>query len=137
MSTVKQMLGAAAITGILLATVACGGEKADPKPSSDPMQAFQECLKQHGVTMPDRGGQRPEGMRSGRPEGAPSGRPSGMPSGRPEGMPSGRPEGAPSGRPSGMPSMSAEQQEAMQACASLRPQRGGGGSGANGEQSGG
>ncbi|MFI0932893.1 hypothetical protein ACH4RG_14240 [Streptomyces sp. NPDC021019] len=128
MSAVKQMLGAAAIAGMLLATVACGSDEADPKPAADPMQAFQECLQQHGVTTPDRGGQRPGGR--------PSGRPEGMPSGRPEGAPGGRPGGAPSGRPSGMPSMSEKQQEALQACASLRPQRGGGGPGTNGEQNG-
>ncbi|AKL64450.1 MULTISPECIES: hypothetical protein [Streptomyces] len=129
MSAVKRVLGGAAMAAMLLATVACGSDKADQKPSSDPMQAFQECLQQHGVTMPDRGGQRPGGGASGRPEGTPGG--------HPEGAPSGRPEDVPSGRPSGMPSMSEEQQEAMQACASLRPQRGGGGPGANGEQSGG
>ncbi|MEU7602853.1 hypothetical protein [Streptomyces sp. NPDC041003] len=112
MTVVKRMLGGAAVAGMLLATVACGGGKAEQQPSSDPMRAFQECLQEHGVTMPDRGGQRPEGA------------------------PSGRPEGAPSGRPSGMPSTSAEQQEAMQACASLRPQQGGG-PGGNGPQSGG
>ncbi|WP_314250685.1 hypothetical protein [Streptomyces sp. DSM 40907] len=128
MTVVKRMLGGAAVAGMLLATVACGGGKAEQQPSSDPMRAFQECLQEHGVTMPDRGGQRPEGAQSGRPEGAPSG--------RSEGVPSGRPEGAPSGRPSGMPSMSAEQQEAMQACASLRPQQGGA-PGGNGPQSGG
>ncbi|WP_167513430.1 hypothetical protein [Streptomyces bauhiniae] len=127
----RRILGAAAIVGVLLATVACGSDKAGQQPSDDSMQAFQECLGEHGVTMPDRGGQRPEGAPGGRPSGAPGGRPSGAPSGMPEGAPS----GTPSGRPSGMPSMSAEQQEAMQACASLRPQQGG--SGGDGSRNGG
>ncbi|MCX4779895.1 hypothetical protein [Streptomyces sp. NBC_01264] len=120
MTLVKRMLGGAAVAAMLLTTVACGSTESEQQPSSDPMQAFQECLQEHGVTMPAGGGQRPEGV----------------PSGRPEGAPSGMPEGAPSGRPSGMPSMSAEQQEAMQACASLRPQQGGG-PGGNSRQNGG
>ncbi|MFJ1564502.1 hypothetical protein [Streptomyces erythrochromogenes] len=136
MTLVKRMVGGPAVAAMLLTTVACGSAESEQQPSSDPMQAFQECLQEHGVTMPAGGGQRPEGAPSGRPEGAPSGRPEGVPSGRPEGAPSGMPEGAPSGRPSGMPSMSAEQQEAMQACASLRPQQGGG-PGGNGRQNGG
>ncbi|MFE6664295.1 hypothetical protein ACFVFH_12165 [Streptomyces sp. NPDC057697] len=126
MTGAKRILGGAVIVGTLLATVACGSDKAEQQPSDNPMQAFQECLQQHGVTMPDRGGRGPGGAAGGRPSGAPSGMPSGAPSGMPEGMPS----GAPSGRPSGMPSMSAEQQEAMQTCASLRPQQGGFGGGA-------
>jgi hypothetical protein len=66
--------------------------------------AYTDCLKQHGVTMP---------------------------SGRPSGRPSGHPSGAPGGGAWGGGSPDPARQAAMQACASLRPQ-GGGGRGGNG-----
>jgi hypothetical protein len=91
-----RLLGLAAATGAILLTAGCGGGK---KSSSDTMTAFQDCMKKNGVTM----------------SGAPGG-----------GRPSGNPSARPSGNPSNRPSMSAAQQKAMQACASLRPQGGGG-----------
>jgi hypothetical protein len=89
---------------LLGATAACGGDggtkAAAPKASAsaDPQGAFRQCLRQHGVTVPEQG-RRAQGG----------------------GPPSGRPSGRPTGRPSGFPSLSPSRRQAMQACASLAP----------------
>ncbi|SNS49543.1 hypothetical protein SAMN05443665_100559 [Actinomadura meyerae] len=107
---------------LLLSTAACGGGDQDKPGTADPMASFRACLEKQGVELPKGGpGGRPGGP--GGPGGRPSGRPSDMPSGRPTGTPPTRPSGAP---PSGRPNSSAKDQKAMQACASLAPQRGGG-----------
>ncbi len=121
MNKLIRLVGGVTLAGALLFTSACGGDddKSGDGGNGADMSAFQDCLKEKGVTMP-------EGGMGGRPSGRPTDRPSGMPTGRPSGMPTDRPSGnptdRPSGRPSGGPSMSAEMQEAMKACASLRPQ---------------
>lgn len=110
-----RLFGGVAIAGTLLFTAACGGSGGSGGSTSStqsgqpggqgnggngPMAAYRACMQKQGVTMPSRG----PGMGQGGP-GASGGRPT--------------------ARPSGLPSMSAEQQKAAQACASLRPQRGG------------
>ncbi|QKW33226.1 hypothetical protein HUT06_03555 [Actinomadura sp. NAK00032] len=92
------VLGAA----LLLLTAACGGGGSDNPGAADPMASFRACLEKQGVKLPE------------------GGRPSGAPRTRPSDAPTNRPSGAPSNRPS----RSAEEQKAMQACASLAPQRG-------------
>jgi hypothetical protein len=69
------------------------------------MAAFRQCMQQHGATMPSH---------------APGQRPGG---------------GSPGAQPSGRPSMSSQQQQAVKACASLRPKGAGGFGG--GQQGGG
>jgi hypothetical protein len=110
-----RLVAGMTIAGALLFTAACGGDKGGSgagtpsgSAAADPMAAYRQCLEKQGVTLPTGGG-------GGR-------RPSGAPTGRPSGAPSGVPGGRPSGFPSGRPSMSAAQQQAIQACASLAPQ---------------
>ncbi|MEU9097855.1 hypothetical protein [Streptomyces sp. NPDC048361] len=79
------------------------------------MDAYRQCLAQHGVTMAPR----PAG--SGRPGGWPSGRPSGRPSGGARHSDGGGGFGGFGGGASADPA----QRQAAQACASLRPQFGG------------
>jgi hypothetical protein len=125
-TTSTRLLGAMTVAGALLFTAACGGGSGDngtgsgvtPTAASNgegggSNDAFQQCLQEHGVTprAGARGGQ-------GRTPGA-------------------RPSDRPSGPPSGRPSMSDDQREAVQACASLRPQGGQGGQGNGGDGQGG
>ncbi|MET9361264.1 hypothetical protein ABZX93_10150 [Streptomyces sp. NPDC006632] len=121
---------ALAACGLLLAACSSSASpSAQAKPSGSAsssssaakgMDAYRQCLAQHGVTMAPR----PAG--SGRPSGWPSGRPSGRPSGgarRPGG-------GGGFGGFGGGASADPAQRQAAQACASQRPQfngRGGGG----------
>ncbi|GAA3211645.1 hypothetical protein [Actinocorallia longicatena] len=124
MKSLTKLLAVPAVAGSLLLAAACGGSDSGSgsggTSGDDPMAAFTACLKENGVTMPDRG----QGGAGG--DGT-----------RPTGRPSGQPTGRPSGQPSGRPSMSAEQQKAMQACASLRPDGGQGGPGQGGGPGGG
>lgn len=138
--TTAQRAGAsvAVLASAALLLAACssgssGSPSADAKASgsasaaasasaSGSMEAYRDCLSQHGVDLPS------FAPRTGRP----SGRPSGMPSGRPSG-------GGGFGGFGGFGGASADPrtQAAMQACASLRPQfsgRGGAG-GAGGDSS--
>ncbi|MEO3784978.1 PT domain-containing protein [Actinocorallia sp. B10E7] len=128
MNKIIRLTGGIALAGALLFTSACGGgdgTSGDSGNSTD-MSAFQDCLKEQGVTMPEgNGGGRPPGMPTGRPSGMPTDRPSGNPTDKPSGNPTDRP----SGRPSGGPSMSTEMQAAMKTCASLRPEAPQGGPG--------
>jgi hypothetical protein len=63
--------------------------------AADPQEAFRQCLRQHGVALPNQG----------RPRGGP-------------------PSGPPTGRPSDLPSISPSLRQAFQACASLAPNGG-------------
>ncbi|GAA0960755.1 hypothetical protein [Actinocorallia libanotica] len=120
MSKIMRLSAGLAMAGALLLASACGGDagSGDGGTTDTGMSAFQDCLKEHGVSMP-------EGGRGG-------GRPSGAPTDRPSGTPTDRPSGAPTGRPSGGPGMSTEMRAAMQACASLRPEAPEGGQGGPG-----
>ncbi|MCL2552657.1 MAG: hypothetical protein FWE75_11010 [Actinomycetia bacterium] len=131
-------VAALAASGALLLT-ACSssssGSSADAKPSgtasgspassgkgAQSMEAYRQCLQQHGVTMPS--------FRGGSPgQGNPSDRPSGQPSGRPSGGFGGRGGGFPG---FGGASPDAATQKALDACKSLRPQFNGQGRGGNG-----
>jgi hypothetical protein len=93
---------------LLAGAAACGGgaggaPAAAPKTSAsaEPQGAFRQCLRQHGVTLPEQG-RRAQGG----------------------GPPSGRPTGRPTGRPSDFPSLSPSRRQAVQACASLAPNGG-------------
>ncbi|WP_106399098.1 hypothetical protein [Actinocorallia populi] len=110
MSKIMRLSAGLVMAGTLLLASACGGDSGsgDGGTTGTDMSAFRDCLKKHGVSMP-------EGGRGG-------GRPSGGPTVRSSGARTDRPSGAPTGRPSGGPSMSTEMQAAMQACASLRPE---------------
>ncbi|MEU8259452.1 hypothetical protein AB0C02_02335 [Micromonospora sp. NPDC048999] len=127
-------------------TAASGGE------GNNPFAAYQDCLRDNGITMPSGG---PSGFPGGRPSGFPAGRPSGFPTDRPSGFPTARPSGFPTDRPAGgegrrFPGMGrpegvdeATWQKAQEACSSLQPTawpggRGGrpGGPGAPGADSG-
>ncbi|GLX98639.1 hypothetical protein [Herbidospora sp. NBRC 101105] len=95
----------AALTAALLLTLtACGGTEettAAPAPSGGPgdRTALAECLKEHGVTLPE------GGFRN-----------------RPSDRPSDRPSGEPRSRPSGFPSMDGKMREAFEACGGGRRQ---------------
>ncbi|MFG1705380.1 PT domain-containing protein [Nonomuraea sp. M3C6] len=71
----------------------------------DQRAAFNDCLKQNGVTPP-------------------SGRPTARPSERPTARLTARPTDRPSGGPGGFGSMSPEMQKAYEACRSLMPRGG-------------
>lgn len=133
MSKIMRLSAGLAMAGALLLASACGGDagSGDGGTTDTGMSAFQDCLKEHGVSMPEGGG-RPSGAPTDRPSGAPTDRPSGVPTDRPSDAPTDRPSGAPTGRPSGGPGMSTEMRAAMQACASLRPQAPEGGQGGPG-----
>nr|WP_169806364.1 hypothetical protein [Herbidospora sakaeratensis] len=131
---------AALTAALLLSLTACGGgggsTTAAPAPSGGPADrtALAECLKEHGVALPE------GGFNGGRTSGAPfgggrssDGQPRDWPSGAPagggrwgDGRPGERPSGAPSGdgrsggRPSGFPSMDDKTREALQACGGRR-----------------
>ncbi|SEN46248.1 hypothetical protein SAMN05216267_1005229 [Actinacidiphila rubida] len=129
-------VAALAASGALLLT-ACSsssGSSADAKPSGSAsgspasskngaasMEAYRQCLQQHGVNLPSFQGRSPG---QGRPSGAPSGRPSGGFGGRGGG-----------GFPGfGGASADPATQKALDACKSLRPQfngRGGAGGGSS------
>ena len=113
---------------------ACGssggdsGSSASQSAGADSFAAYQQCLSEHGVTLPSRGA----GGQPGQPGegGVPSGMPTDLPSGMPSGMPSGGPGegGVPGGvLPSGIDSSAFS--AASEACASLRPTGGPGGPG--------
>ncbi|WP_431924731.1 hypothetical protein [Micromonospora wenchangensis] len=118
------VLTAAASTVLLLA--ACGGGSDDDPPSDaggagNPFAAYQECLRNNGVTLPTMDpSRRPRDAR-------PSGLPSGFPTARPSGFPTGSADpsrragrGFPGGgRPEGVDEQT--WQKAQQACASVRP----------------
>ncbi|MFG2721942.1 hypothetical protein ACGFW5_27185 [Streptomyces sp. NPDC048416] len=126
---VRAAVSTATLAACGLLLVACSSSAASPSAQAKPsasasaqgkgMDAYRQCLAQHGVTMAPR----PSG--SGRPGGRPGGRPSGLPSGgarRPGG-------GGGFGGSAGGASADPAQRQAAQACASLRPQfngRGGG-----------
>jgi hypothetical protein len=118
-----RLFGGMAVVGTLLLSTACGGSGGSGGGTSssqsgqnggqgnggnDAMAAYRACMQKQGVTMPGRGAGKGPGGGGGASGGTPTARPT--------------------GRPSGMPSMSAKQQKAAQACASLRPQGGGFGS---------
>ncbi|WP_231515387.1 hypothetical protein [Herbidospora cretacea] len=117
----------AAVTAALLLTLtACGGAEeaaAAPAPSGGPgdRTALAECLKEHGVTLPEGGFRDQGGQMGNRPRGG------GQRGERPSGEPAGgdrsgggqwgeRPSGEPGPRPSGFPSMDDKTREAFQAC---------------------
>ncbi|TKK85098.1 hypothetical protein FDA94_27125 [Herbidospora galbida] len=110
---------AALTAALLLSLTACGGTKETaaapaPVPSGGPgdRTALAECLKEHGVSLPE-GGFRNNGGRPGE-------RPSGSPAG--DGQWGTRPSGEPRSRPSGFPSMDDKTREAFQACGGGRMQ---------------
>lgn len=129
---IVRVAGGLTAAGALMFTVACGsagtGSAASAGNASDPMAAFAECMSKQGVTLPN-----PGRAGAGRPTDRPTDRPTGRPqAGALNGRQRGAPTARPTGRPSGMPSLSADQQKAMQTCASLRPQGGPGGQGGPG-----
>ncbi|MBY8881754.1 hypothetical protein [Actinacidiphila acidipaludis] len=131
-------VAALAASGALLLT-ACSssssGTSADAKPSgsasgspaasgnngTQAMEAYRQCLQQHGVNLPTFQRRSPG---AGRPSGAPSGRPGGA---------GGRGYGGFPGF--GGASPDAATQKALDACKSLRPQFNGQGRGGNGNSS--
>lgn len=124
---------AAALTAALLLAGCGGGGGAKPASAAAPSarasdqsgnSAYTDCLRANGVTPP---GERPGGRGSDRPSGRPTARPTDRPTVRPTDRPSGRPSGFPESR-----STDPAWQKAMQACASVRPQRTGGGGFGNG-----
>lgn len=137
-------------SGALVLTACSSGSKSSASQASTPsgsasaqnaahgdntqaMDAYRTCLAQHGVKLPTfhrpSGGPRP----SGRPSGHPSGRPNAWPSGRPSGFGGGGPGRGFGGFPGfGGASPDAATQKALQACASKRPQFGGGVGGGRG-----
>ncbi|NUP31971.1 MAG: hypothetical protein HOU01_09670, partial [Streptomycetaceae bacterium] len=90
--------------------------------------AYTDCLRANGVTQP---AERPGGRGSDRPSGRPTARPTDRPTDRATDRPSGRPSGFPESR-----STDPAWQKAMQACASVRPQRTGEGGFGNGNGNG-
>ncbi|MDX6739288.1 PT domain-containing protein [Actinocorallia sp. A-T 12471] len=119
MNKIVRIAGGLALAGVLALTAACGGDDASDGAQNGDFAAFQECLEDKGVSLPQGGGMG-GGMGGG------GQRPTDAPSGQPTGRPTDRPSGQPTARPSGMPSMSSEQQSAFQECSSLMPQGGGG-----------
>ncbi|WP_062346297.1 hypothetical protein [Herbidospora yilanensis] len=107
---------AAVTAALLLSLTACGGVEetaAAPAPSGGPRDrtALAECLKEHGVTLPEGGFRNNDGQLGDRPSGAPPG------GGRPgDGQWGDGPSGEPRPRPSGFPSMDDRTREAFQAC---------------------
>ncbi|WP_061299557.1 hypothetical protein [Herbidospora cretacea] len=104
----QKTVFAALTAALLLSLTACGGDAeatgATPAPSSPDRPgdrtALAECLKEHGVTLPEGGG----GWGANRNGGQLGDRPSDRPSGEPR------------VRPSGFPSMDDKTREAFQAC---------------------
>ncbi|GAB1820955.1 hypothetical protein [Herbidospora sp. RD11066] len=125
MGDVQKTVFAALTAALLLSLTACGGTAdgetaAAPASSGGPgdRTALAECLKEHGVTLPEGGG----GWGGNRNGGQPGG-------GQPGERPSDRPSGEPRVRPSGFPSMDDKTREAFQACGGgqMMGGRGGGG----------
>ncbi|WP_157519001.1 hypothetical protein [Herbidospora mongoliensis] len=120
----QKTVFAAMTAALLLTLTACGGdaEATGAAPSAaasgapGDRAALTECLKEHGVTLPEGGGW--GGNRNG-----------GQPGERPSGPPESRPSGEPRVRPSGFPSMDDKTREALQACGGgqMMGGRGGGG----------
>lgn len=108
MGDVQKTVFAALTAALLLSLTACGGDAeatgATPAPSSPDRPgdrtALAECLKEHGVTLPE-GGRGWGANRNG---------------GQPGDRPSARPSDAPRVRPSGFPAMDDKTREAFQAC---------------------
>ncbi|MBM7488931.1 hypothetical protein JOD64_000153 [Micromonospora luteifusca] len=123
----------------VLLLAACGGGSDDGDTSSaaggagNAFAAYQECLRDNGVTLPTLDPSRVPGRAHGtaRPSGFPTARPSGFPTARPSGFPTARASGSadPSrgpgrgfpggGRPEGVDEQT--WQKAQQTCASVRP----------------
>lgn len=129
MSRLATPLSVLAIAGASVALVACGSSGDDSSAGNGTQNAafekYQQCLKDNGVTLPDRG-QRPNG---GKGNGGGYGPPPGADGGQPPTGTNGGP-GFSGGGPN-----SEKFQKAMQACAKLRPQgqfRGGNGYGNGG-----
>ncbi|MFJ8579034.1 hypothetical protein [Micromonospora sp. NPDC093277] len=105
-------------------TAATGGE------GNNAFAAYQNCLRDNGITLPSAG---PDRSPRERPSGFPTDRPSGFPTAWPSGFPTDRPSGFPTARPSGgggrgFPGMGrpadvdeATWQKAQEACSSLMP----------------
>jgi hypothetical protein len=121
-------LSALAVAGASLALAACGssndnsgtgnaasGQNGGGARNAD-FQKFQQCLKDNGVTLPDRGNGNGGGGGYGPPPTGTNGAP---------------PSGGPGGGPGGFGGQNADPktQKAMQACAKYRPQRQGNGNG--------
>ncbi|MCX5387130.1 hypothetical protein [Streptomyces sp. NBC_00083] len=133
---VRAAVSTATLAACGLLLVACSSSASSSAAASGPasasssassatgkgMDAYRQCLAQHGVTMAPR----PAG--SGRPGGWPSGRPSGRPSGGARHSGGGGGGGGFGGFGGGA-SADPAQRQAAQACASLRPQFGGRGAG--------
>lgn len=120
---------AAALSAALLLAGCGGGGGAKPASAAAPSgsasdrsgnSAYMDCLRANGVTPPT---ERPGGRGSDRPSGRPTARPTDRATDRPSGRPSGFPESR---------STDPAWQKAMQACASVRPQRTGEGGFGNG-----
>jgi hypothetical protein len=100
---VTALTGGLLLAMLLAGAAACGGaggtKAAAPKTSAsaDPQGAFRQCLRQHGVALPDRGSRAQGG---------------------------GPPSARPTRRPSDFPSLSPSLRQAVQACASLAPNGG-------------
>jgi hypothetical protein len=130
-------LSALAVAGASLALVACGssgsgssstnaGSAAQGGTRNADFQKFQQCLKDNGVTLPNRGA---NGNGGGNGYGPPPG--TGTSSAPPNGADGAPPPGG--GGFFGGNSSDPKVQKAMKACAKLRPQ---GGPGANGQRNG-
>jgi len=143
MSRFATPLSVLAIAGASVALVACGSSGDDSSGGTASTNAsagngtqnaafekYQQCLKDNGVTLPDRGNGGPGGQGGyGPPPGAST-----------NGTPPTGTNGAPPAGGGGFPGggqMDAKTQKAMQACAKLRPQgtfRGGYGQGNGGQR---
>jgi hypothetical protein len=135
-SRLATPLSVLAIAGASLALVACGSSDRSSSgggaatngsngnaTQNAAFEKYRQCLKDNGVTLPDRG-RRPNGAGYGPPPGADGGQP---PTGTNGAPPSGNGNGGGDGGP-GFLGGDAKTQKAMQACAKLRPQpRGGSG----------
>ncbi|MFJ8830864.1 hypothetical protein [Micromonospora aurantiaca] len=132
--TGRSRLLAAVLTAAASALLTgCGGDSAPTATGDEGNSAFaayQNCLRDNGVTLPSAS---PDRSPAARPSGFPSDRPSGFPSDRPSGFPSDRPSGFPTDRSPGgegrrFPGMGrpadvdeATWQKAQEACSSLMP----------------
>jgi hypothetical protein len=139
MSRLATPLSVLAVAGASIALVACGGSSGGNSAAagggatsttgqngtqSAAFQKFQQCLKDNGVTLPDRGNRQGGGY------GPPAG--GGQPPTSTNGTP---PAGAAPGGP-GFGQGDAKTQKAMQACAKYRPQGAGRGGYGNGNGAG-
>jgi hypothetical protein len=133
----RAALAAGSCLVVAGALAACGSSAsggsgaASSSQGADGFAAYQQCLSEHGVTLPSRGAGDGQQGQPGQPGEQPSGLPTDRPSGAPSGMPSGGPGGGVPGGvlPSGVDASAFA--SANEACASLRPSGGpGGGAGA-------